>query len=45
MERRQIKTPSGLDYWDNVDIYEILKIPKLRGTLYTKRNCYKLLRP
>lgn len=37
MERRQIKTPGGLDYWDNVDIYEILKNPKLRGdSLYKK---------
>ena len=37
MERRSIKTPSGLDNWDNVDIYEMLKNPKLRGdSLYKK---------
>lgn len=37
MERRGIKSPSGLDYWDNVDIYEMLKNPKLHGdSLYKK---------
>lgn len=37
MYRRSIKTPSGLDNWDNVDIYEMLKNPKLHGdSLYKK---------